>query len=585
MGAALPAESRGLFLLRGKIRLLCCALFLVLSCAPQKSPDLLSISRVGPAALEPDSELEIEGNGFPEDRRGTLTLEGIAHTPARAPRQVKWELPLVAESRTKITLRPDARVLSDFTEGAFHVTFRGNAQLSFPAVVSGRPSLRGQKDQIVLDLFVPTVSSPAQPSPFLEYMGLGLGPDLVIKDVQVDSRASNIGLCPGDRIHSLDGVRLDSPRDFLPQAGARTSVLEISRGASSGFALIQVERASFQLLELTVATRALAVLLGVVLSLFWVARPPRLLVWLFAEKSRARRGPIVWLSDISPRGQVWAYPTFLLVVLSFHLLLQGWETGLLGAEYLGAVATGGFLLLLSAFSLGGRRSTGVGFSLLGASSGTLLRLLVLSPVIVTSLTMAAHAGTLSLSEISQRQGFLPDEWALFETPFSFLLGATYLLALLPLAGRRAPLEGHRCAPGAGLLLARAGEWMGHLILVSLWIAIFAGGPYQESAFPLISGVALSIKIALLAYGLAWVRARTGHLRMGESWGLFAAVNLGVSLLVAGLSWGAAWAGLSDTHAEFLGLSAASLAVSLVILLVISSQRSWAHMGRRIDPWI
>src|SRR5690606_34627155 len=136
-----------------------------------------------------------------------------------------------------------------------------------------------------------------------------------------------------------------------------------------------------------------------------------------AEKSRERRGPIVWLSDISPRGQVWAYPTFLLVVLSFHLLLQGWETGLLGAEYLGAVATGGFLLLLSAFSLGGRRSTGVGFSLLGASSGTLLRLLVLSPVIVTSLTMAAHAGTLSLSEISQRQGFLPDEWALFETPF------------------------------------------------------------------------------------------------------------------------------------------------------------------------
>jgi NADH:ubiquinone oxidoreductase subunit H len=565
--------------------LLCCLLFCILACAPQKSPDLLSLSRISPAALEPESELEIEGNGFPENRRGTLTLEGVAHTPARAPRQVKWELPLISESRTKVTLRPDARLLSDLTEGAFHLTFRGKAQLSFPPLVSGRPPLRGQKENVVLDFFVPGLSAPTDPSTFSNYLGLELSPELVVQEVQVDSRASSLGLQAGDRIHSLDGVRLDSPRDFLPQSGARTSVLEISRGASDEVALIQVERASFQLLELTVATRALAVLLGVVLSLLWVARPPRLLVWLFAEKSRARRGPIVWLSDVSPRGQAMAYPAFLVVVVGFHLLLQGWETGLLGAEFLGTLATGGLLLLLSAFALGGRRSTGVGFSLLGAISGALLRLLVLAPVIVASLAAAANAGTLSLSEIAGAQGFRPDQWALFESPFSFLLGATYLLALLPLAGRRAPLEGHRCAQGAGLLLARASEWTGHLILVGLWIALFAGGPFQGASFPLVEGITLSIKIALLACGLAWVRARTGHLRMGESWGLFGAVNLCVSLILAGLSCGAAWIGLSDTHAEFLGLSSAALAVSLMILLVISSQRSWAHMGRRIDPWI
>src|SRR5690606_37569992 len=214
-------------------------------------------------------------------------------------------------------------MLGDFTEGAFHVTFRGKALLNFPPLVDGRPPLRGNKEDVVLDLFVPSASSPSDPSSFTNYLGLELGPDLVVKDVKADSRASSVGVRVGDRFHSLDGVRLDSLRDFLPQAGATTSVIEISRDASPNVAQIQVERAGFQLLELTVATRALAVLLGIVLSLLWVARPPQFLLWLFAEKSRARRGPIVWLSDVGPRAQALAYPAFLVVVLALHLLLQG----------------------------------------------------------------------------------------------------------------------------------------------------------------------------------------------------------------------------------------------------------------------
>ncbi len=557
-----------------------------LGCAAQKTPDLLQVSEVGPGALEADSELKIDGSGFPENRRGTLILEGVAHTPARPPRRVAWELPLVAESRTTLFVRPGSRRLHELTEGAAHVTFRGSARVHFSPLMEGRPPLRGKKEQVVLDLFVPTSGVQENSEAFLHFLGIELGPDLIIQELLSESIAEEAGLQVGDQLHSLDGVRLDSPRDFLPQAQAHTSVIEFSRTGFSDLGQVQIDRANFQLLESGLAARALSILAGVALALIWVARPPRFLLWLFGDKTRARRGRAVWLSDIGARSQILAYPIFLLIVLGFWGLLEIFGDQILGLSLLGSLATGTLLLCGAAFLLGGQRSgRKSSFTLLGAFSATMMRALVLVPILVAAFSRASDVGSLGLLEIAAEQGFLPNQWALVRSPVTFVLALSYLVALLPLSGRRAPLEGHRVSPGMSLIVGRSAEWGGQLVLICLWVALFAGRNETAPDQVILGGTLLSLKVAAVAHLIAWIRARSGHLRLGESWGFFGVANLGVSVAAAALSVGLLVTGVGDAHAELFALFAGALGASLLVLLFVSSQRSWAHMGRRIDPWI
>jgi hypothetical protein len=204
---------------------------------------------------------------------------------------------------------------------------------------------------------------------------------------------------------------------------------------------------------------------------------------------------------------------------------------------------------------------------------------------VATFARASEVGSLQLDELVNAQGVWPSSWASMLSPFNFVLSLSYLVALLPLAGRRPPLEGQRALPDAGLVLSRAVEWAGQLVLIGLWVALFGGDNGASKDHVLLGGVLLSVKIAGISHGIAWMRARCGHLRLNESWGFFGVANLVVSLATAALSVGALITGLGDNHAELLALFAAALATSMLVLFFISSQRSWAHMGRRIDPWI
>lgn len=555
----------------------------IVGCADPKTPDLLEVTGLGPQTVEPNSEIRIEGSGFPENRSGKLTLTGVAHTPARPPREVEWVLPLVADSRATIVLRPALHDLQELTEGAAHVTFRGNARVSFPPVVEGRPPLRGSKTDLVLDLFLPEASA-TDPKPFLTFVGLDLTDDLVVRDVTRDGVADRSGLQVGDRLHVLDGVRLDSPRDFLPQARAKTSVVTFSRKGFRGNAEVQLPHPGFQLLDHAVAARAIAIALGICLALLWSARPPRFLIWLFGDKAPGRKGRIVLLPQVGQRSQFLAYPVFLVVVLGFFWLSEQPLAPLVGLDFFGALATGGLLLLVSAFLLGGIRTASLRFSLLGALHATVQRLLVLLPVMIAALVRASDTGSLGLYEMGEAQGHFPTHWALFESPFTFLLAVSFLIALVPISGRRAPLEGHPGAPSRSLFFSRLCEWTGHLILLALWVTIYAGSTKQDAPFWL-GGALLSAKLALLVHVIAWIRARTGHLRLGESWGLFGLKNLLLAMTAAALGFGFLVLGLTEAHRDLLGLFSATWAGALVLLILVGSQRSWAHMGRRTDPWI
>ena len=555
------------------------------ACAPQSSPDLLQLDSVGPKTLEAGSEIRIVGSGFPENHPGSVIFEGTAYAPARAPERVRWEFPLHATSRGLVTIRLKQRALQDKLKGASHVTFRGDALIEFAPIIEGRPTLRGSKKDLVLDLFSSAGSKAEAPQLFQEYIGLEISDRLVVSDITRGGLAAQAGLQTGDHLRSLDSVRLDTIRDFLPQARARTSVIEYTRQGYSGVAQAQIDRANFQVLDHAIAARALAVGAAIVLTLIAAARPPRFVLWLVGAATRARRKPVTWIPDVGSTLQGLAFPLFFGAILLLWWLLGHPQNFLGETSFLGSLALGALLLFVSSFLLGGVKSKRHGFSLLGAGSSTFSRMLIFLPILIAAVSRAGEVGSLRLGEIAERQGAWPNEWGLFASPWTFVLGVSYLVALLPISGRRAPLEGQAGAQTRGATAARVCEWTGQLVLLGLWVLLFGGAARGAQLGELLAGGLLLVKVASVTQLLSWARARTGLIRLGESWALFGWCNLGVSLTTALVSVGLSLLGISERHGEVLGLFAASLACSALILIAVTSQRSWTHMGRRIDPWI
>lgn len=559
--------------------------WLLASCAPQATPDLLELESIDPPTLEAGTELQIVGNGFPENRPGRLILRGTAYTPARQPEAVEWQIPLVPDSGSSIHLRLSEKMLSEQLKGAAHATFRGQAEVVFDPLGADRPILRGTKKEMVLDLFTAERGEAAPATRFLNFLGMQVSEALVVTEIMKDSRAALAGLTVGDQLHTLDQVRLDSFNDVVPQALAQASVIEYSREGFRGQAEAHIERADFQILDQALAARSLAAIGAVMLALLLAARPPRFLVWLVGSKTIARKGAVTWLAGVGKRSQALAYPLFLVVVVGFWWLARGESSLLMQWDFMLSLAAGLLLLFVASFLLGGKRSKGSGFSFLGAIGSTLSRAWVLIPVILASFVRASEVGSLRLRDLENVQGAEPRSWAIFDSPWSFLLGVSFLVALAPLAGRRAPIEGHPGNTDRDLVLARSLEWMGHLVLLALWIAIFAGGVEGQGESSVVSAALFSGKLALSIQGLCWIRARSGGLRLGETWSLFGGANLSFAVMGTALSFGTLALGVRERHAEVLGLFAITLAASAALLFLVSSQRSWSHMGRRIDPWI
>ncbi len=267
-------------------------------CAPQATPDLLELQSIDPPTLESGTELQIVGNGFPENRPGHLILKGTAYVPARQPEAVEWQIPLYPDSGSSIHLRLSEKMLGEQLKGAAHATFRGHAEVVFEPIGSGRPILRGTKKEMVLDLFTAESAEPIEAARFLDFLGMQVSEALIVTEIMKDSRAAQAGLAVGDKLHSLDHVRLDSFSDVVPQARAQASVIEYSREGFRGHAEAHIERTEFQILDKTLAARSLAAIGAVMLALLLAARPPRFLVWLVGSKTSARKGTVTWLAGV-----------------------------------------------------------------------------------------------------------------------------------------------------------------------------------------------------------------------------------------------------------------------------------------------
>lgn len=555
------------------------------SCAPEAAPDLIDINRVDPPVLEAGTELRVEGLGFVEHGAGTLRLKGTLFSPGRTPQEVNFSRSIQPETRSLIAVRLKEREINEILAGAHHGTFKGKLEISFEPVMEGRPTLHGTRDDLTLNLFAESPPSSSNALSFLNYLGLKLSSTFVIEQIEPKSIAAQAGLFENDRLYALDGVHLDSLADFVPAPHMGTSTVNYSRGDSRLPLETQLHRADFQLLDTRLIAKGLAFALGLALALILAARPPRFLVWMMGPRLKSTRRTVVWLEGVRQGVQALAYLSFALVSVCYVLLLGGGIEMLQHFDFLVVLSSGILAILIGAFVLGGS-SASRRFSLLGALSSTALAGCVALPIIIAALARSAEIGSLELVEIDAAQGvFLPHIGAL-HSPWSLVLSIAYLLALVPLSGRRPPVFGIMGESGRGLLLGRLLEWTGLLILLALWLSLFGGAQLEvnNSSHLLQSGF-FTAKLAAFAYLIAALRARVGYLRMGEAFGLWGMGNIVVSGLGAGLlvlSWTRLSQGLTlDIKSSF----SVALFGSFLLFSLVAQARSWVQSGRGSDPWI
>lgn len=583
------------------VQRLCCLLSLALlvGCAPDDGPELLEIISVDPPALEAGAELRVEGAGFPEHTVGRLVLSGNLALPGEEPRALSFTARVAPQSRSLIQHRLSQRELNEMLQGAAHGTFTGRVQVAFDAKVEGRPRLRGTSQPITLDLFARAAhTDPDRARAFLEYLGIELAPDWTVSEVAEASPAAQAGLESGDRLLALDGVHLDELADFVPRPREPASELLVLRSAQGGLLeqAIFVERKGFSLLETRLLTRIGAWALGACLVLLWIARPPGWLLWWSRQDRNPGRGPVTasrnWSQPNAPfRRRAGAGPLgwtsfSLLFLLSCGVLLVALQARDATADLalLGVLACGVGLVVVAAFLLGGQSKRH--FSLLGATLGGASALIGLLPVLIAVLARLSELGTLRLDEVNQAQGALPWNWALLSSPWNALLASSTLLALVPMAGRRPPVEAASPPNDPATRFLRCLEWSGTLLLLGLAVAIYGGAESsavtQSATF---AGMLFGLKFALATQLLLILRRRSGGLRFGEVWSLWGRRNLVLACVGAGLLAGALALDPRGHQQSLWAVFTLFVGGAGLLGVLWSARRSWSVGGRGSDPWI
>lgn len=575
-----PPRVSGIF---GCARLLLLAPFwlFLAGCVREASPDLVTLREIGPKILEAGGLLEVRGQGLPERRAGQLLLQGTFYVPGEAARQLTMEFPVFSESRVRASAELTRKQLGRYLLGADHGTFRGRGVLQFPPIHAGGPILRGELLDLVLDLDGDALSpglARAAPS-FSDFLGLKLDEGLTVIEVAGESEGERAGLKLGDRLVSLDGLRLRHPGDFLPPPKAKTSVMEYIRPGFSGVGQATVDRARYHVLSGGAVDRALGLTFAALLGLAWMARPPGALRFLGSRRRHLElRGEIDKDRLFGPTEHLIFLAAMLLVWAMLSLSEARASSG--GAALvllLGFAASG-----VGAFLLAGKptRERAQGFRLGRALSGFSAGCLGLLPILVAALGRCFLQGTFRLSEHAAAQGDWPHEWALLSSPGDLFLGLAYLLALVPSEGWRGQFR-----PSLRSEKTRSGfSFFGLVLTVALWVLLFAGGGLSPMEGDLSVGFWLCGKTALTLGLLFTLRRALGQVRYGEARPFLERSALLLSLTGVAVAWGAQ-SSVLEAHRGALGFELQAL---ILVSLLFSSWAYWqkrAGAELRTDPWI
>jgi hypothetical protein len=259
------------------------ALALSASCSPSDGAplSLASVTRVGPAELEPGDVLRIEGTGFVEGS-ARVTLEGTFTEPGTdSPARRRVSLDGMAPSGEAVEVPMTTATMALLTD--VPVAFEGTVQVRFPdAGRQGPVEIGAESGSIRLRLGPTGGAVPAAALEnraairFLEENGLAVtdspaGDDLLVASVTPGGPADRAGIGVGDRLLGMDSAGLKELKDLARVAPRASHVFEIvSPGGEVRSVTVQAAAAA----TLDADEFAALVLSAVVFGLFWAFVAP-----------------------------------------------------------------------------------------------------------------------------------------------------------------------------------------------------------------------------------------------------------------------------------------------------------------------
>ncbi|MDD5309693.1 MAG: PDZ domain-containing protein [Deltaproteobacteria bacterium] len=259
------------------------ALVLAASCSSSDRATLAlaTVTRVGPAELEPGDVLRVEGTGFVEGPV-RVTLEGSFITPGARPlARRRVSLDGMAPSGNAVEVPMTTASMALLTDAP--AAFEGIVQVRFPdAARQGPVEVKAESGTIRLQLSptggaVPAAALEIQAaSRFLEENGLVVsdspaGDDLLVAGVTPGGPADRAGIGVGDRLLDVDSAGLKGLKDLARLTPRPSHVFEIvSPGGEVGSVTVQTDVAA----RLDPDELAALVLSAMALGLFWAFAAP-----------------------------------------------------------------------------------------------------------------------------------------------------------------------------------------------------------------------------------------------------------------------------------------------------------------------
>jgi NADH-quinone oxidoreductase subunit H len=544
----------------------CIALLLLLgawllACASDTPPPLIQVTDFAPREVEVGDRIEVTGAGFPQGRSARVVLRGALHRAGEAPERIELPIEGVVTNNRQIEIAYGESLETQLCKrglGRVHTTFRGDVEVSFPAVVVGAPPVSALLRGVTLDFRPPVAvgdldEAVAAGNRTLSFLGLavsepGGGAGLLVERVEPGSRAERAGIGVGDRLVSFDGLRITSRADLLPKPG-RTATLGVRRADEAGEITreIAIDGLSTAPGDDLVASLAIA-LVAVALLLAFFA--PAEGSWTHLERRAALSlRAAEWLRRPPPAALVAASLWSLVFVL------------LPAARFLVSADLDVPILLVCAVTSAaaaalGRGGFGPGRALTMLSHEALAALAIASVVVAT--------GSLRLCDVVRAQGALPWEWQAFRDPASLVLFV--LFGIGAVAG--AMPEDRSAARPSWLAAAEASN---AFVRAGLAAALFLGGwqlpmGWREGAIAgsVLAGLVFLAKTCILvAVGVVARASLAGTgLLLGRGFCWKRLVPAALAALAACVAW-TAWSPTESTQA---GVGAALFGLFATALL-------------------
>lgn len=551
--------------MRAWLPLLSLWLLLLSACRSSELPaNLLTVTELGPSAVELGDRVELEGSGFPEGKPATLTFRGTLYRPGQEPLEdVEITTRASSSSRARMTLLLDDELYSEFAgRGAHagHTTFQGRVVVSIAPRQRAAPPISGVLENVVLDFAAPPGSSPSSDElsrgvRLLEFAGLRLHgaytQRLVIESVAPGSRAEGAGLLPGDEIIEFEGVRTRSRADLYPSTRSRSARLAILRSGSDEAVPLALDVRGFRTStpeELAPATALVALVAGIFLLL---ALPgARLLTWCerrLSSRSACLRAPgrtppartplavlrgwraalrarVSETSSASSPVRVVPALTCLGVTALLTLLSSGRSLFLPDLELMLLLVAGATVVAITGMLVGGA-GTRTWSLLRGLQRAALVSSCQL-PLFAGTLSVLLATGSLRVRDVVLAQGAWPWQWHALKNPALALAFLAFVAALVPDTAksqgevRELDFDGApapRAKNPALAALSLFSEWAFLLLAAGVGAVLFMGGwqlpligvaeAQDELAYRALGAVLLLVKcwgVVLLVLGLRWL---------------------------------------------------------------------------------